>query len=185
MVGLNAQQVPENHPIRSLFWTLTERGMGQINIRDEASLAYVSGLLVDFMRTEELYRVFDAHGQRVGSLTDLLELAEGTTDPLERLDQHKHIGDRALFMLGLFPEWFERSRRPLSAQFYSRLGQRFYGIVADLAWIQSEPAPFRRLAESFDQYVRGLNWVKLYLQDPFFQYMFREFHITASSGVTS
>jgi len=178
MAELSSEQVPENHPIRGLFWTLTERGMGQINIRDEASVGYVSGLLLDFMRAEELYRVRAQHGQRVEHLSDLLESAEGTTDPIERLDQYKYLGDRALFMLGLFPEWFERSRRPLSAEFYARQGQRSYGIVADLAWTQSEAAPFRRLAESFDQYVRGLNWVKLYLQDPFFQYMFREFHIT-------
>ena len=178
MAELSGQQVPENHPIRSLFWTLTERGMGQLNITDEASLGYISDLLLDFMRIEELYRVRDASGQHVEHLTDLLQLADGTTDPLQRLDQHKHLGDRTLFMLGLFPERFERSRRPLSKEFYAQQGQRSYGIVADLAWIQSEPAPFRRLAESFDQYVRGLNWVKLYLQDPFFQYMFREFHVT-------
>ncbi len=178
MAELNPQQVPEDHPIRSFFRTLTERGMGEINIRDEASLSYVSGLLLEFMRTEALYRVQDEHGQRVEHLADLLALAEGTADPLERLDQHKHLGDRTLFMLGLFPEWFERSRRPLSAQFYAQQGQRSYGIVADLAWIHSEPPPFRRLAESFDEYVRGLNWVKLYLQDPFFQYMFREFRVT-------
>ncbi len=174
----SAQQVPENHPIRSFFRTLTERGMGEINIRDEASLRYVSGLLLDFMRMEELYRVRDENGQRVDHLSDLLVLAEETADPVGRLDQHKHVGDRTLFMLGLFPESFERGRRPLSAQFYARQGQRSYGIVADLAWIQPRPAPFRRLAESFDQYVQGLNWVKLYLQDPFFQYMFREFRVT-------
>jgi hypothetical protein len=174
----SARQIPENHPIRSLFWTVTERGLGQINIRDAASLEYVSGLLLDFIRLEELYRVRDARGQRVEYLSDLLELAEGTTDPFERLDQHKHLGDHSLFMLGLFPERFERSRRPISAKFYAEQGQRSYGIVADLAWIQSESAPFRRLAKSFDQYVRGLNWVKLYLQDPFFQYMFKEFHVT-------
>ena len=178
MVELSPQQVPDNHPIHSFFWTLTERGMGQLNITDEASLRYISGLMLDFMRTEELYRGQDETGQRSGHLTDLLELAEGTTDPLERLDHHKYLGDRTLFMLGLFPESFGRSRRALSADFYARQGQRSYGIVADLAWLQSQPVPFRRLAESFDQYVKGLNWVKLYLQDPFFQYMFREFRVT-------
>ncbi len=178
MAELSPKRIPEDHPIRSLFLTLTERGMAQINIRDEASLTYVSGLLLEFMRTDALYRVRDRNGQAIGHLADLLALAEGTTDPLERLDQYKYLGDRTLFMLGLFPESFERPRRPLSAELYARQGQRSYGIVADLAWIQSTPAPFRRLAESFDQYVLGLNWVKLYLQDPFFQYMFREFRVT-------
>jgi hypothetical protein len=83
-----------------------------------------------------------------------------------------------LFMLGLFPERFDRRRRSASAAYYEIQGRRSYRIVADLTWTQPEPGPFRSLAEGFDQYVRGLNWVKVYIHDPFFQYMFREFGIS-------
>ena len=172
------QQVPEDHPIRSLFRTLTERGLGQIDIRDEASLGYVSDLLLDFMRTDDLFRVRDADGRRVEYLTDLVERAEGANDPTTRADQHRYLGDLTLFMLGLFPERFERNRRAVSAEYYSQQGRRSYRIVADLAWVHSGPEPYSRLADSFDQYVQGLNWVKLYTQDPFFSYMFREFGIS-------
>jgi hypothetical protein len=81
-------------------------------------------------------------------------------------------------MLGLFPERFDRRRRNISRDYYALQGRRAYSIAADLVWAEADPAPFRRLADRFDQYVRGLNWVKLYIQDPFFQYMFREFRVT-------
>jgi hypothetical protein len=37
---------------------------------------------------------------------------------------------------------------------------------------------YRKLFDQFEQCVMGLNWVKLYINDPFYQYMFREFDIT-------
>jgi len=178
MNELGPQPVPENHPIRPLFRTLTERGLGQINIRDEESLGYVSGLLLDFMRTDNLYPVRDEHGRRIEYLADLMGRADDSADLFERADHYKYLGDLTLFMLGLFPERFDRNRRSVSAEYYAQQGRRSYGIVADLAWLDDDPGPFRRLADGFDQYVRGLNWVKLYIQDPFFQYMFREFSIS-------
>ena len=35
-----------------------------------------------------------------------------------------------------------------------------------------------KLSDQFEQCVVGLNWVKHYINDPFFQYMFREFNVT-------
>jgi hypothetical protein len=88
------------------------------------------------------------------------------------------LGDFALFMLGLFPEHLDRPRRSIGPDYYAEQGRRSYNIAADLAWVDREPDIYRRLSGQFEQYVRGLNWVKLYTQDPFYQYMFREFGIT-------
>ena len=178
MIDQSSHHVPTDHPVRSLFRTLTERGMAQINIRDEASITYISSLMTEFLRTEHLYRVRDERGRRLEYLADLLEAADQTRDPVERVDHHKHLGDLTLFMLGLFPERFDRARRSVSADYYAEQGRKSYNIVADLAWIQSEPAPFRQLADRFEYYVRGLNWVKVYTQDPFSQYMFRQFGVS-------
>lgn len=174
--GRNA--VPENHPIRNVFASLTERGLGQADIRDEASVRYVSNLMTELLRTEDLYRVRDQHGRRVVHLTDLVAVAEQAADADERKRRHRYLGDFTLFMLGLFPESLDRPRRAFDGAYYEQQGRRSYNIVADLAWTDAEPDLFRRLAESFGQYVRGLNWVKLYIEDPFFRYMFREFGIT-------
>ena len=178
MIEESSQAIPADRPVQSLFRTLTERGMGQINIRDEVSISYISSLMTGFLRTEDVYRAQDESGRRIEYLVDLLAAADETSDPIERVDRHKHLGDLALFTLGLFPERFDRAHRSVSARYVAEQGRRSYRIVADLAWIQSDPAPFRQLADQFEQYVRGLNWVKVYLQDPFFQYMFREFSIS-------
>jgi len=129
------------------------------------------------MRTEDLYSVCDKRGQRLERVADLLAAAEQSPDALARKDQFKHLGDFTLFILGLFPEWLRSPRRAIGAGYYTAQGRRSYNIVADLAWTDAEPDLFRRLSEQFEQYVVGLNWVKLYTHDPFFQYMFREFGV--------
>jgi hypothetical protein len=168
----------EHHPVRGLFRRLTERGMGQTEIRDEDSIRYVSSLMSRFVRADSLYQMQGADGQTLEYLVDMFSVAGATADPALRLRQHQYLGDFTLFMLGIFPEHLERSRRPVLGRYYAAQGSRAYSVVADLTEVRSEPALFRRLAGRFDEYVAGLNWVRLYIRDPFFQYTFREFHIT-------
>ena len=167
--------VPENHPIRSLFRTMTERGLEQIDLCDAEAVAYIGDLMAEFVRTDSMYRIRDREGRRLEHVADILAAAEQATDPEVRRGRYKHLGDLTLFMLGLFPERFEHPRRSISADYYAAQGRRSYRIVAELDPNRGDPALYRRLADRFEQYVTGLNWVKLYTQDPFFQYMFREF----------
>jgi hypothetical protein len=81
-------------------------------------------------------------------------------------------------MLGLFPEYFRRRRRALSPDFYVTAGRRSYRSVAEMVRAPSELAVFQKLADEYEHYVEGLRWVRLYIRDPFFQYMFREFGVT-------
>lgn len=171
-------RVPEDHPIRSLFRRLTERGMDQADIRDEDSIRYVSSLMSRFIRTEDLYPMRDEDGRRLVYLADMFTVATATADPALRLKRHQYLGDFTLFMLGIFPERLGRPRRPAGQRYYSAQGRLAYSVVADLVGARSEPELFRRLAGRFDEYVAGLNWVRMYVRDPFFQYMFREFHLS-------
>jgi hypothetical protein len=178
MLTPNTGHVPENHPIRLLFTELTERGLAQIHIHDEASVRYISGMMLDFIDLDAVYPIRDAQGVRLEHLTDLLAEAHKATEPAVRRDHFKHLGDLTLFMLGLFPERFRRRRRALSRDLYVAEGRRSYRIVAELVRAPSEPAVFRRLADQYERYVEGLGWVRLYIRDPFFQYMFREFGVS-------
>lgn len=170
--------IPGDHPIRAVFHTLAERGLGQRNIRDRASVLYVGNLLAERVRTDDLYRVRGRDGRRLVHVADMVAAAEMSADRQERKRRYRCLGDFTLFMLGLFPENLDRRRRPVRGAYFSAQGRRSYHIVADLAWTDSEPDVYRRLSERFEEYVRGLNWVKRYIEDPFFKYMFREFHIT-------
>ena len=178
MIQVSHNDVGPNHPIRPFFQALTERGMAQTNVRDEETASYIANLLTEFVRTEDMYRVRDDQGQRLEYLADLMTVAHEATDADIRRDHYKHLGDLTLFMLGLFPERLDRPRRIDRAGYYAEQGRRSYNIVADLEWSHSDPAVYRKLSDQFEQYVLGLNWVKLYINDPFFQYMFREFGIS-------
>lgn len=177
MLTPNPCRVPENHAIRSLFMELAERGLGQADVHDPASVAYVSGMMVEFIDVERVYPV-TAAGLRLEHLSELMAEADRVREPARKRDHYQHLGDMTLFMLGLFPERFRRNRRALSRDLYASQGRRAYRIVADLVRVPGELAVFRRLAYEYEHYVEGLHWVRLYIRDPFFQYMFREFGIT-------
>src|SRR5947208_8748303 len=105
-------RIPEHHPLRKLFGALAERafteklGWPDFNVSD-----YISKLLVEFTRTDQLYRIKCAKGERVEAVVDLLyesEVTHGARSFERERDVHRHIGDFTLFMAGLFPEYLNR-----------------------------------------------------------------------------
>jgi hypothetical protein len=108
---------------------------------------------------------------------DMLEKAEDSITH-EKRDIYKHVGDFTLFILGLFPESLSHGKRCISQNYYADRGRRSYMIVWELENYRSAVAIFRKLSEQFESCVYSLNWVRNYIQDPFYQYMFRQFEIT-------
>lgn len=51
-------------------------------------------------------------------------------------------------------------------------------MVAAMQPLLGSPVVYQKLSEHFEQCVVSLNWVRLYINDPFYQYMFRQFEIT-------
>jgi len=178
MIEKTRRDVPDDHPLRELFLKLTERGMSQLNLRDRETIHYITDLLTDFIHVENMYRVHDVSGRRLEHLGDFLNEASQAMAPAIRRDYYKHLGDLTLFNLGLFPESLTYGRRTVSPDFIAEQGRRSYNIVAEM---ENSPRPatvYRKLSAQFEQCVVGLNWVKLYINDPFYQYMLREFEIT-------
>lgn len=171
------RNIPEGHPLRTLFHTLTERGLEQTNVHDEDTIQYITNLLTEFVHVENMYRVKDVSGRRLTYIFDLLTQASDAMAPAERRDYYKHLGDLTLFNLGLFPESLTYGRRTVSPDFYAEQGRRSYNIVAEMDLSRSTVV-YRKLSDQFERCVMGLNWVKLYINDPFYQYMFREFGLT-------
>jgi hypothetical protein len=177
MIEKTRQEVPKNHPIRMLFRQLTERGMGQLNFHDPDTIQYITDLLTEFVQLENMYRIRDDAGGRVEYLFEMLEHASNEMAPKVRRDYYKHVGDLTLFNLGLFPESLTHGRRTVSPDYYAQTGRRSYTMVAEMD-ASSRTMIFRKLSDQFEQCVVGLNWVKLYINDPFYQYMFRQYDIT-------
>jgi hypothetical protein len=177
MIEKTRRAIPSDHPIRLFFRELTERGLSQQKLRDADTIQYVTNLLTDFVQIENMYRVHDESGRRVEHLFELLEHAGNAISAEVRRDYYKHLGDITLFNLGLFPESLTYGRRTVSPGYYAEQGRRSYYIVAEMD-SSDATVVYRKLFDQFEQCVIGLNWVKRYINDPFYQYMFREFNIT-------
>ena len=178
MIEKTRHEIPADHPIRTFFRQLTERGMGQLNLHDPDTIQYITNLLTEFVQIENQYRFKDESGRRVEYLFEMLTECSREMSPTVRRDCYKHLGDLTLFNLGLFPESLTHGHRTVSPDYYAEAGRRSYTIVAEMDSSRRNTIVYRKLSEQFEQCVYGLNWVKVYINDPFYQYMFREFDIT-------
>jgi hypothetical protein len=167
------RHIPEAHPIRRLFRSVTEMSFEQVDLRDRDLMQYVADLLVEFVHIDHLYRGRDAQGKRLGSLTDmLLDLIE--QGPNDEREARKHIGDYALFIVGLYPESLAHRRRPVTLEYYIAQGKEAYRIVADIDRAKPTESLFRKLSAHFEYCVTALNIERTVLQDPFYQYLWRQ-----------
>lgn len=170
-------RIPEHHPLRRLFGTLAEKAFTEkLGWPDFNVSEYVSRLLVDFTRTDQLYRIKNARGEQVEAVVELLYESEVIHEAgsVEReREVHRHIGDFTLFMTGLFPEYLKRIKTAgliYHKDFlvdYIKTGKRSYRIVAEFgAWSDStseaKPSPplFRKLSENFELCVVGLGYIR-------------------------
>jgi hypothetical protein len=176
MVENTRRTIPPDHPVHAVFRQLTERGMSQLDLRDTDTIQYVTNLLVDFIDIENVYRIKDNTGQSLEYVFDILEQAGQAVSPSARREHYRHLGDMTLYNLGLFPEALTYGRRTVSPDYYAEAGRRSYAIVAEMER-SGRTVVFRKLSDQFERCVEGLRWVRLYIRDPFYQYMFREFQI--------
>ena len=167
-------QVPADHPIRKMFGALTAMSFEQIDLHDRDLMRYVADLLVEFIHVDNLFRLRDRQGRRLEHLVDmLLDLPEQA--PADEREARKHIGDYTLFIVGLYPESLTRRRRAVSPEYYIAQGKEAYRSVAEMDRAKPTASLFRKLSEQFEYCVTALNIEKTVLQDPFYQYMLRQF----------
>ena len=165
--------IPEGHPLRRLFRQLTEMSFAQIGMPDADLMAYVSGLLVDFTHVDNLYRMRDAQGRRLEYLFEM-QLESQRGDAAHARAAQKHLGDYALFVVGMFPESLQRRRRAVSPSYYVAQGKQAYTTVSEMDSPRPSAALFRKLAAHFEICVCALNVEKDFLRDAFYQYLMRQ-----------
>ncbi|OLE89833.1 MAG: hypothetical protein AUG08_02660, partial [Acidobacteria bacterium 13_1_20CM_2_55_15] len=158
MIDRSQHEIPADHPIRGFFKILTERGMGQLNLRDRDTIQYITNLLTEFVQIENMYRIQDESGRRLQYLFEMLKQASSEMSPTLRRDCYKHVGDLTLFNLGLFPEHLSYGRHTVSPDYYAETGRRSYTIVAEMDSSPRSVTIYRKLSEQFEQCVIGLNW---------------------------
>ncbi len=168
-------------PLEQLFASLTKRGSEQSQLRDHDVRHYLTNLLVDFVHIENIVPIQE-RGSSLQYVADMLRKCE-ESNSFEKQKSYKSIGDYTLFVLGLFPESLSRGRHCVSRNYYTELGRRCYLRVSRNQFQPSvKLVVYRKLSEQFQSCVYTLNWVRNYVQDPFYQYMFRQFEIHESDS---
>jgi hypothetical protein len=166
-------QIPKGHPLQRMFHALTEASFEQVGMPDPDLMMYVTDLLLDFTHTDNLYRVRDADGRRLEYLFDI-QLESQRGDTAHARETQKHLGDYALFTVGLFPESLQRRRRAVSPIYYVTQGKQAYATVSEIDSPRPSAALFRKLAICFEICVSALNIQKEFLRDAFYQYLMRQ-----------
>ncbi len=160
----------ELHPLSGLFAELVEHNFRQhLEMRDGDLTGYVTGLLLDFTHSDHVYRIRDARGRAIEDVGEMLVESNPLLDApgFEReREVRKHVGDFTLFFSGMFPEsirnWRLRRLRTGSYVDYIRAGKESYHIVAAFNQFEYHKAApvFRKLSDSFEECVYGLNLVR-------------------------
>src|SRR4029450_7610695 len=96
-------------------------------------------LLVDFTHIDNLYRVGDAKGRRLEYLVDF-QLGSQRGDKAHAGGTQKHLGDYALFIVGMFPESLQRRRRPIGLDYYVAQGKQAYMTVSTMDGLRATAA---------------------------------------------
>jgi hypothetical protein len=154
-------------------------------LNDQSIVAYLANMLSTFTRIESYtvsFRIRKGIWKKIRfndmDITSLIRFSEAVEDEF-RLGLYKRIADLCLFILGIFPDYAERSYRyPLSGEIrpqiaagakispeeYEQKGQQFYKLAAEhQAAIETDLSDvFRVLYENFQKAKKPLNFIAEY-----------------------
>lgn len=171
-----SKTVSEHHPLRRLFATLTEQAfVRKLRWPDLNVISYLTNLLTDFTHVDQLCRIRDGQGKRIDEIAGMLLESDLLLNAgsLEReREVNRHIGDFALFMVGIFPEFLRRIKlnqivhHPDFLIDYVRVGKHSYRNVSEFNYGEHRNSVplFRKLSDNFELCVMGLGYVKNHLE---------------------
>lgn len=150
--------------LKTFFQRLVAPSFGTLGFGEREVIDYVVDLLARFSRTDQLYRIRDAQGQKLETIAEMLIELARQWEPETRysfdreLEIRRHCGDYALFMSGLFRRYVE-GRSLLD--YYLTEGQRAYHSVSELGQLALTPDSriFRTLATRFEHLSGALDYV--------------------------
>ncbi|MGH9879754.1 MAG: hypothetical protein ACRD5H_19165, partial [Nitrososphaerales archaeon] len=123
--------IDQNHLILDispflLFSVLLRRSLrGQRTSGDRKIINYIANLLSVFVRANRVHRVEPDDEEARKHLFELVQEAQ-YADPRKQFLIYSHIGNYALFITGLFPEWIEHrfryGKQTVDIQYYVDFG---------------------------------------------------------------
>jgi hypothetical protein len=140
-------------PLTLVFYVLVRHALLEHGITDRLIADYLAALLLEYSKGKRAYRVDDSDPTEYGYLVDLMTAAESATGHT-RFMLHAHLGDFALWLSGLFPDYITsrvQKRGAPGIQYYESLGANGY----------------RNAAISMDAARSGMNQVYISCADAF------------------
>ncbi len=165
-VNINAgdETMQRQAQLKEFFTRTLRSSFPSLGIRDIVMIQYVAEVLTQFARTDNLYKIRSARGERLELIAEMLmEIQAAQEDTsysiVREREMRQHIGDYALFMLGIFREYLEHIG---ITDLYMKEGRTSYHRVWE--WDRSLYRPgaqrFRELSTRFPEYAGALDFVK-------------------------
>lgn len=148
--------------IRSFFSKLVNMSFLDLGMeKDREAATYLTEMLTEFARSENLYRLSDSEGKKIYTIVEML--LESKTESIERSEYErevrKYVGDFALFMSGIFRDYVNRGSY---LNYYLSEGMKSYFVVSrlDLERGNGNPIMFSRLSREFEFYSGALDYMR-------------------------
>ena len=146
------------------FYVLIRQALRGAGVEDRDLADYLAALLLDFGQRDRAWRVDWNDDQRHRYLVDILADLEGTDDGARRFKVMVHLGNYALWLAGLFPDYIAARRLRKGGPdvgYYDALGRRGFGLASDheLADAYGLAAVLRTAAERYPAVRGALNGV--------------------------
>jgi hypothetical protein len=119
-------------PARLVFYLLVRHALLEQGFDDLTTADYLTALLLEYGRGRRAYRVEAAGPLELPYLADHVE-ALATARGRQAFLLEAHLGELALWLSGLFPDWIEHRRNRRGApglSYYEELGSTGYRLAA-------------------------------------------------------
>ncbi|MDL1955707.1 MAG: hypothetical protein LWW95_01445 [Candidatus Desulfofervidus auxilii] len=138
------------------FYLAIKQSFFDLGIKEPEIADYIANLLAEFARTDNLYKIRNAQGEK---LTTVVEMLIEANYSFREREIKKHIGDYTLFMTGIFREYVKNQS---FFQFYLEEGKRAYFYVFNFDRLAYVPGSylFFELSKNFEFYSGALDYMK-------------------------
>jgi hypothetical protein len=161
--GLMATGGVANVPAHLAFYILVRHALLEVGIGDRALADYLAALLVDFGKQDRARRVEPGDDEQFHYLVDIVQ-AMSDADGRRAFLLKAHLGNYALWLSGLFPDYVTarvQRRGAPGLEYYEEMGVTGYRLAADSreATPYGLDALYRTCADAFPLLRHALNHI--------------------------
>ena len=157
LAGLKEARQGAHASLPLFAYVVVRHGLREVGEVDRVLADYVASILLHFGLGARATRISNADDETYTTLAELTGALESADAP-RSLMVRAHLGNYALWLSGVFPDWIETRRWP-DLEYYEEMGRRGFSLAADhrLAAEHGLTALFAAAAERFPVLRQALN----------------------------